>query len=236
MGNLHILDANAINIFADASIKKIDKVTYCCPGCIVVLNSADGPIIETVDKRVMTGTNNSSEVTAILMAVQQAVRFNYFPNVINVFSDSKISVFGLREWFFTWINNIKNGVMLSSTGKEVANQQIFLHVVNFILNNQLNINLLHQMGHVNSAADKIEAKNVFLRSNNEFLSDEELEYISFYNNTIDSLTRDYLNQIPMPEVIGSNNPINYMVDRGSMDLYKYLVTGKAYDGVVYGQF
>jgi ribonuclease HI len=193
-----------LNIFTDASVKVCaNKLTCTCSGAISTVNDK---IIKTNIRVLKNSTNNLGEITAILLGVEDAFLYKNSFKTINLFSDSKINIFGLREWIFSWINASHKGVLYSSTGKEVANQNIILTIINFILENNLNINLYHQNGHVslNNVNDLIDARNNFNKFNgirNE-VDMNIIKQISFFNNYIDNHTRLILNNsdiIKMPE-------------------------------------
>lgn len=185
---------NTCNIFTDASIiKTIYGETIGCAGAIGYLTSGNkDPIIST--KIIRESTNNNSEITAILLGVGIALSA---PKgfKINLFSDSKICIYGLREWIYSWMNNREpDGTMVSSSGTPVANQEVFLHIINLITTNNLSINLYHQKGHVKNTKSSLDnAKKVFFESNGVVLDDQDIFNISSFNNYIDEYTRAKLN-------------------------------------------
>lgn len=218
---MKLFGQDVLNIFCDASIIKLQNETIGCPGSIVINPSTD--IVDGSIQFLRQSSNNNAEITAILMALHQALKFkNNFP-IINIFSDSKISVYGLREWMFNWARSIKDGVMYSSSGEPVANQQIFLHIVKFVVSTNLNVNLYHQKGHV-SNRNLLPAKQVFLQSNGIIINDEEAQYISKYNDKIDVLTKQELQKLDTNVLFQQlSNPILYGLDKSSLPNFKSLI-------------
>jgi ribonuclease HI len=185
---------NVLNIFCDASItKKPDKTYIGCPGtiCVRTGHGEQPKIAETAYNIFDNATNNYSEIYAILMGLQCANPYQ----TVNLFSDSKISIYGVREWIFGWLNNRdRNNLMCNSSGNPVSNQDVFLHIVRYIVNNNLSINFYHQFGHVNVAkANSLQdAKRGFKESNGFDISMDDVIAISNYNNYVDNMTREVL--------------------------------------------
>ncbi len=192
-----IFNENTLNIFSDASITKNENETIGCYGIVFVAIDAilkHMPATSPYHLDIARySTNNDSELRGILQGVLFASQYKDYFKTINLFSDSMISIMGLKTWIYNWINNIRNGIMYSTSG-EVMNQELIKDIVFTILNNSLSINLFHQKGHVNSK-NILDAKRTFIKTN--VLScdvDMELIYtISKLNNLIDEKTREYLN-------------------------------------------
>lgn len=224
MSDLKLFGDDVLNIFCDASILKLEEETIGCPGSIAI--SPSGNIVDAQVRLLRYSTNNNSEITAILMAVQQAIVFRYNFRTINIFSDSKISVFGLKTWIYNWFYSMTGGVLYSSSGEPVANQQIFLHIIHLIVHSGLSVNIYHQKGHVTSK-NLLPAKQVFLESNGMFLTDDEASYISKYNDHIDVLTKKELinlhGNISEPKY---ESPIIYGIDKPKFKQYMDLIGGK----------
>jgi ribonuclease HI len=214
-----------LNIFTDVSVKTgIDKTVYTCSGSICTIKDK---IIKTNTRILKNSTNNLGEITAILLGIEDAFLYRNKFKTINLFSDSKINVFGLREWIFSWVNSSYRGVLYSSAGKEVANQNIILTIINFILVNNLNINLYHQNGHVNinSMKDLMEARSNFNKFNgirNE-VDMNIIKQISFFNNYIDNHTRLILNDYDIKNIPESKLAIKMVYKPFDINNYKTLI-------------
>ena len=197
-----------IEIFCDASIKQFECGTIGCAGAIALLNRQ---LTDYKSLQFVQGTNNLSEITAIYLAVQLAYKvitnLNLSNYVVYIYSDSKISVFGLKHWIDAWSKQTYDGVMFNSQGQRVANQDMFVNVFVYLKNKKIQTYLLHCKGHidVNKPIDIEKAKKVFLESNGYEISDDEVKFISTYNNMVDNLTRDQLNKIDLNNITPNND-------------------------------
>lgn len=192
--NNMVFNDETINIFTDASIKVTqDKHTIGSAGFCIY----NGKEILKIDTNIIYDTtNNHSEINAIRSGILEALKYNGSGKTINLFSDSKICIFGLRQWIFNWVNCVKNGILYGSMGTAVSNQDVILDIIYMIINNNLNINLYHQSGHVCVCNNKSleSAKTIFMHTNNitHDVDMELIKNISTANNIIDNFTRDYL--------------------------------------------
>lgn len=197
---------NAVNVFSDASTKIINPGTnknkfLTCPGFVTTIN---GSIInEGYD--IVEATVNYAELYAIRMGIADLLKYKNTDLFLNIFSDSKISVFGLREWFFKYYKNGKDFTLMTSDNrrgkKPVANQELILDIVRMILQANVHVSIYHVPGHIQ--ANNIDSMNKFhyMFHNNNFPDnqrvtvplDVEME-IAGFNNYIDNLTRTKLNR------------------------------------------
>ena len=141
-------------------------------------------------------TNNSAEILAIWIGVVEGLRLRqlYPGAILRLFSDSKISLYGLRDWMKNWIANIKeDGTLVSSSGQPVANQQKFIDIFNIIVENNLRIEFYHQRGHVNEGKVSIDkARSSFIKANKctpEALG-LNMPYLCTCNDMVDKMTRE----------------------------------------------
>ena len=188
-----------INIFCDASIDT--DVNVACGGCFIVLQHDDGNITPLYHQLCLQteATNNSSEILAIYTGVNEAIKLrNMYPNAIfRLFSDSKISLYGLRDWIKNWIKNSElrgTDVLISSSGQPVANQQYFIKIFNVIVDYTLCIEFYHQRGHVGESGgvSKDKARAQFIKANkvSPELMGIDIHFLCKYNHIIDNLTRN----------------------------------------------
>lgn len=212
-----------INLFCDASIDTNLKIA--CGGTHIIMQDR-GQLIHLYDKLYIqhNATNNSAEILAIWIGVVEVLylRQKYNNAIFRLFSDSKISLYGLRDWMKNWIKNAERNnsdILISSSGTEVANQQLFIDIFNLIVENNLKIELYHQRGHVgeSSGVNLQKARVQFIKANK--VSPENLgldiQIISQCNKTIDNNTRNALRSYI------SNN--NYGTDVVPIDpLYHYI--------------
>ena len=192
-----ICNPSTLNIFSDASILQVKngaKIEYYigCPGISVWnMDNKIGEYSEVYTKV----TNNFSEIRAIFLAVWTARQYrDMYPEIkyINIFSDSKISIFGLREWMFGWLNKNNDGVLMSTSGV-VKNQEHFIKIIKFICDNDLSLRFYHVRGHHdhNTQKELIQFRNSFKRENhiNNTIDDNLVKYLIRGNSDVDNLTR-----------------------------------------------
>ncbi len=220
-----------INIFCDASIDLKTKIA--CGGCYIIRQDISGETMPIGHRQIiqMNATNNSAEILAIWVGVVEALRLRQtYPGAIfRLFSDSKISLYGLRDWMKSWVEHIKNdGTLISSNGQPVMNQQRFIHIFNLIVENNLRIEFYHQRGHVKDTNMPLEiARAQFIKANK--VSPENMgiriETICNCNDIIDNLTRNaiyaYINNgtlLPNTEIEGVI-PFDYIIRKNMLHQY-----------------
>lgn len=203
------VNPNVINIFTDASMMPTDG-TQQVPGCYGFLTMHGeveinyGTYIDTYS------TVNRAEIKGIKYAVMEAVRLRNmgFRGIINIFSDSQISILGIRERIFSWYNN--GNFLENKSGDKVANQSEYIEIMQIIINNNPYVNFYHMKGHVNLHDSKsvFKASGTFRRSNmhpDTPINNIDLEFIKFIsrcNNEIDNRTRWHLrNQIRPDDIV-----------------------------------
>jgi len=207
---------NSICIFVDASILNTEKSFIGCPGCLIV----NGEQISYSDYIRLDSTNSRSELAAVQLGVTQALNYINSGVPINLFSDSKVCIYSIREWIFNWCNNIVDGVLYGSSYKPISNQDMIINIINTIRFNNLHINLYHQKGHVDifNKHSLEHAREVFIESNKVDIEYDLLKYISDYNNNVDIQTK-----MKLEHCNGQNrklvNPIRFSLD--GFDKYKY---------------
>lgn len=142
-----------LNIFTDASVRNMNYGFDSASGFVAMMGNEK--LAEQIQINRNT-TNNFGEIYAIQMAVQLAfdVRrsMSKQPKYINIFSDSLISVKGLREWFDGWTLD-DNGYLLNSSGEKVANQNIIASIMNMIITYNIDVSFFHIKGHINFNKD-----------------------------------------------------------------------------------
>lgn len=212
-----------INIFTDASItKSICGETIGCSGAICMEDNNTCKFEITRDS-----TNNISEITAIKLAIELAIENKGRYDIVNIWSDSQWSIFGLTKWITSWTNNITNYQLMNSSGELVKNQQIFLSIIKMIVTNNLRVNFYHIKGHVNEKDIRSinHAVSVFYKSNNAKISRDKIYHAVIMNNMIDNKTRellkDFKNVQPVKLIRGVINPI---ITKEEMNIYYRLVT------------
>ena len=230
-----------INFYCDASIDAPLKIA-CAAYSMSVQDFKTQQVLHSYEDVVCTiennATNNSAEILAILTAVNKAAELYQKDNNIlfRIFSDSRISIFGLREWIPSWIKNMNDNILYSSQGNPVLNQQRFIQVFNTIVSNDMKVEFYHQRGHVldhKSTCNINDAKRSFIHENGiapEYLG-VDMEYLCKYNDLVDNTSRavlyDYINQrIEVPceniTVIGED-PMTYFIRADKVKKYLNLI-------------
>ena len=187
-----IFNDKTLNIFTDASVLNKPSEIIGAPGFVAVIGNN---VIHHNEIILRESTNNESELYAIYMAIQYALFNRDKVEVINIFSDSQFAIYGLREWIFSWINNIKNDRLYNSSNKLVANQKLFMNIVYTILYYDLKVSLYHNRGHFKYNQVK-EFVKLFTKHNflNDYLEFAAAYTIIHYNDMVDNNTRSLLHR------------------------------------------
>lgn len=216
---------NVINIFCDASTNGQGNNLKVCYGAIVVNKDK---IIDSDYRINIHSTSVRAEAKAVLLGVYLATKYqDKFP-VINIFSDSQVTVFNLRDRIYNWKCN--NGILYNKSNDEVANQSIYIEIVNVIHYYNLKLNYFHQKGHVNANNIKSlnESLNVFSRSN--YINTKKClafgRYISKYNNMVDAYSRKILQKNQYFYTNETINPFIFQIDRNKLDNYREKIITK----------
>lgn len=196
LGNF--INETTLNIFTDASILRFNNGK--CAGCYGAIVYYNGQIIDSEYRIASDSTSNNSEIKAIRLGVNLAIKWRDrfpFPITINLFSDSQISILGIRDRIFSWRN--KNERLIGYGNAPIKNQSVYLEIINIIISSNLYINFYHQKGHVSVGNyDSFnKAIHVFVSSNNirEEIDPEFMKWISIMNNKVDQGSRKYLHKI-----------------------------------------
>lgn len=185
--------SNILNIFCDASIRPRGKQKDGCYGAIAIHNDT---IIDEIYRICSDTTNNNAEIKAIRAGVILAAKYRNQFAVINIFSDSQISILGIRDRYKTWICG-KDGLLYGYGDTPIKSQEIYIEINQIIKDNSLIINFWHQKGHVkNNFKSLKEAEHVFIASNGlrQSVDINLIRYISDYNNEVDQKSRSILYQ------------------------------------------
>lgn len=240
-------NSKILNIFCDASIKnskRFDATIGCAGATAVVSTGIPGEfyIKDTETRLLFKTTNNIAELNAIDLAVSMAYKYGQDFKVINIFSDSQVSVNSLRTWIFWWMESAKNGVLYSTSGV-VANQEIILRIVTRIVRFNRCINILHQKGHVKTSDESLDnAYEVFFKSNPQVdpnvITYNDIKIASNYNNFIDAHTRNIVNAVEVGNynedaILVTQTKSNFDLVNNTIGDYKGLINSDG--GMVYNK-
>lgn len=187
---------NTLNIFTDASITKYtDNGWITCAGYIVVDN---GIIIDSGKQIIHNATSCYGEIYAIKMAIEAISKLG-IKKSINLFSDSQISILGLKTRIYNWYQNQINRTLMTNTREPVSSQEVYLDIMRMIIQYGIQINLYHIPSHIrlNNDKDMKRFKDLFYANDSsmDVVDDRIIEEIINCNNIIDNMTRDYLVKI-----------------------------------------
>lgn len=170
-------------------------------------------------------TNNECEIRAISLAIDYIISNNLIDKRVAIISDSNISIKGLNEWYPSWVNNIQNNIMYSSSGTPVANQSYFNKIILDILKHNINVQLFHCKGHVNinSIISINKAKQTF--ELNGFECDVNfINLIAYLNDLVDKEANE-------TKYVNTNiyeNMISYLpvADKDKLATYFHIINNK----------
>ena len=221
---------DVLEICTDASIKELigkdrRSRTFGSAGAVCINTG------ETLINICPDSTNNRAELiaiyTGVLLADREFAKGQY--KEIKIYSDSQFSIFGLTKWMDSWLANQRNGILYNSTGKPVANQELFMMIITYCVVHKLVVFFKHQKGHVNlnSYSNLNKASGVYYKSNNrEVISQDDIYKISYYNDYIDNATRNKLDEVNpdlYPVLQFSDNERRVMCRYAVPDNYKSYV-------------
>ena len=169
--NHHMFNNNTLNIFTDGSIRKIyhpdgTEETIGCAGGYACTGSRAVNMVDKSCTVIRAATNNITELLAVYEGLHIAQQYRNQFKKINIISDSKITVMGLREWIFNWIVPDVDR-LISSTGMEPKNADLIMSIIYYILDNDLSVTFYHVNGHKDlfNEKDLNKAYKTFVNSN-----------------------------------------------------------------------
>lgn len=181
-----------LNIFSDASIKNKHKSFDGCYGAVAVVNNT---IIDEIYRIATDTTNNNAEIKGVRAAVLLAIRHGSNFQNVNIFSDSQISILGIRERFPNWNYNQRSDTLYGYDRNPIKSQEIFIEILELIRQFDLRVVIWHQKGHVKNTFESLtNASHVFAASNRvrDVIDLNLIRYISYYNNIVDDKSRKIL--------------------------------------------
>lgn len=217
-----------LEICTDASIRTFPNGrTFGCAGALCITTMEQDYLVS------QDTTNNRSELLGVYLGLKLGKRIMdenpQYKNLI-IYSDSQFAIFGLTKWMPGWMKSKDaNGIIYGSNGKPVKNQELFMCILSFITSNQLKVTFRHCSGHVRYTSIKMlkEANEVYYRSNGVYLRPEDVYKLAYYNDIVDTTTREYLQDINpdtypvmdysnnyqiMAKYVVPNNYINFIGD------------------------
>lgn len=214
-----IFGNDSINVFTDASILTKGNSMIGCAGFCTVHNN------QFINKNAMIVPKTNSaraELVAIYMGLEELLLYKKSNMILRLFSDSQLSILGIRDRIFNWMNNNRNK-LLTNQSTDVKNQDLIISIINIIIENNINVEFYHQKGHINYKSDKelLIAKTVFRKSNNIDINDMDFfRKISYANDIVDKYTKYILRTNINTDV---SFPVSFLYKKFDSNVYKNLV-------------
>lgn len=178
-----------LNIFSDGSMS-VGKNKPIGSYSIIAANGYN--VIDSIAASSVNATINEEEIKGIRAALSMAIHYSPYFQYINIFSDSLLSVNGIRESIYNW--KFKNGTFYSKRKQEAANQRLIYEanrLYDYAWSKGIQVQILYQKAHVNTnnIDEIINAGNAFIKYNNvmycNYIDSDFIQYISYYNNMVD---------------------------------------------------
>ena len=187
-------NTKTLNVFSDASVIKGTKKFIGCYGSVAV--TGDDVIDKTYNVDSYT-TTPACELRGIRSSIIHALKYGQGFERINIFSDSQICIYGLRDYIYKW--KIYDGNFYTLGGTVAKNGSLYMEcnrLLNLPILQGKEVHLFHQLGHINISkhSDLIKAASEFSKANNivGIVDLNFIRYISSYNNVVDKESRSIL--------------------------------------------
>jgi ribonuclease HI len=191
-------NSDTLNLFSDASMRNYSKSNNLLAGCYGSVAVAGDRIIDEDIRCTSITTVPAAELRGLRLSLGLALTYRSLFKVINIFSDSQLVIFGLRDYIYKWRwNENKQQYYTASSNTPVKNQELYIECFKMLqeLSKTNIVNLFHQPGHIDSSFRDIKkAANMFKEYNgvSGLVSYDLIRYISIYNNYIDNKTRSHI--------------------------------------------
>ena len=194
---------DTLNIFSDASMRtrsKNNKILDSCYGSVAVNIDT---IIDELFRVASNSTVPAAEIRGLRCSLTLALKYRYNYKIINIFSDSQVALFGLRDYIYGW-RYAPDGNLYNKSATVVKNQELFIECFQLLgeLRKTNIVNLYHQPGHIQNGLDSLkDGITVFKKSNNirGIVDYNTIRYISLYNNYVDNKSRSFIRSINIYE-------------------------------------
>lgn len=199
-----INNRDTLNLFSDASMRPFNRANNelsTCYGSVAVSNDT---IFDEMLRMQTVNTVPAAEIRGIRCSLSLALKWRYQFRVINIFSDSQLALFGLRDYIYNWHYNTEDGRYYSGprNKSEVVNQEIILECFYMLedLRRTNIVNLFHQKGHIENGMESLKKALKTFKNSNGIVGSVDyatIRYISLYNNYIDNKTRSLIRRTDM---------------------------------------
>lgn len=196
-----IKNPDTLNVFSDASMRARSKnVLDTCYGSVAVNKDT---IIDEKFRLSSESTVPAAEIRGIRCSLSLALQYRDKYKVINIFSDSQVALFSLRDYVYGWKYK-SDGHIYNKSAKMVKNEELFVECFQLLqeLRKTNIVNLYHQPGHIENGLENLRyGISVFKKSNGILgtVDYNTIRYISLYNNYVDSKSRSFIRGINIYE-------------------------------------
>ena len=228
-----LFNNNSICIFTDSSFKNESKNKSIAIGttapAVCIYNGTN--LIMQDFKILHNSTTQQGELYAILIGIMKSYLYRNYKH-IRLFSDSQVSIFGIRDRIFKWVRETNEGKNILGEDGTIKNQDYIMDIIYYILSNNIPIELYHVKGHVKKSYDSIlHAKKVFQTSNNinENIDDALIYMISNANNEVDNFSTRMLNQYinnPLYNILNTKSDMSIGYTQFNIKTYYNLIKGE----------
>ena len=216
-----VFQEGVLNLFTDGSCDNKNKTMPASCACLAVIYDPVKQVPVIMDQKsyvIENATSNIAELSAIDIGVMLAQDNQMNFNRINLFSDSRISVLGLRDWIWDWVRRSKYNetkVLISTSGEPVKNQILIKNIVAKINTiTQCIFCIYHQKGHCMNDLER--GREQFYLSNGIYLDIEDVKLITYYNDLTDQFARQTVAQFRQAQ---RYTPVSYTI--GDINMKQY---------------
>lgn len=183
-----------IQIFTDGgSYNKGKNGEYEFDGSSALIVKVDGEQLIEETKVHIDKTNNYSEIWAIARGLHLV--FNYLKAKktndfkIELYTDSMLCINSLCVWIHNWLKKEKDGVLYSSTGQKVKNQELILIAYKYVKRFGFRIKFFHINSHIPTKSLEVYYKK-FITKNKVKISFDDFLMIVQANEKCDGLCKE----------------------------------------------
>ena len=116
-----------LNLFSDASMRTVSKKDHVLASCYGSVAVNKDTIIDEWFRCQSESTVPAAEIRGIRCSLILALKWRHMFRTINIFSDSQIAVFGLRDYIYNWkYNPEEERYYLGNRKSEVKNQELLI--------------------------------------------------------------------------------------------------------------
>lgn len=182
---------DTINIFTDASVKKIDTSTVGVSS-VYVYRGTD--ILVSSSRTISEPTIIEAELYSIYLAIQEVAKLaDESVKYINIYTDSKGAKEILTNSVFKWVANCYDGkVIHKSADKELSYSDLLFNILHAITWNDLELHIYHIGAHTPMSSftkykDDVKEKFKLINKLDTDVSDQFIKNLCIGNHMADSL-------------------------------------------------